>query len=70
MQFDAVFPRLAKKYDVLLYPFFLDGVALDPKLVQADGLHPNPQGVDIIVKRIAPVVATLVAQAKAAHRAP
>jgi acyl-CoA thioesterase-1 len=69
-QFDAVFPRLAKKYDVLFYPFFLEGVALDPKLVQADGLHPNPQGVEVIVKRIAPMAAKLVAEAKAAPRTP
>src|SRR6201994_164851 len=43
-QFDAIYPRLAKDYDVLFYPFFLDGVALNPKLNQADGMHPNPAG--------------------------
>jgi acyl-CoA thioesterase-1 len=41
---------------VPLYPFFLDGVAADAKLNQADGIHPTPQGVDIIVKRIMPTV--------------
>jgi acyl-CoA thioesterase-1 len=59
-----VFPRLAKKYGVLFYPFFLDGVALDKTLVQPDMLHPNPKGVDAIVARIAPLAAQLVAQAK------
>ncbi len=54
--FDAIYPALAKKYNVPLYPFFLDGVALDEKLSQNDGLHPNEAGVDVIVARIAPVV--------------
>ena len=39
--FDAIYPKLADKYRVPLYPFLLDGVALDPKLNQGDGLHPN-----------------------------
>ncbi len=42
-QFDAIFPRLAEKYGVLFYPFFLDGVAAEPALNQPDGLHPNSQ---------------------------
>jgi acyl-CoA thioesterase I len=63
-EFDAVFPRLAKKYDVLYYPFFLEGVALQPQLIQPDGLHPNPKGVEIIVKNIAPLVIKLVQQAQ------
>ena len=63
-KFDAVFPRLAKKYGVLFYPFFLEGVALDPKFIQADGLHPNPKGVEVIVARIAPLAAKLAAEAK------
>jgi acyl-CoA thioesterase-1 len=58
--FDAMYPALAKKYGVPLYPFFLDGVALDPKLNQGDGLHPNPAGVDVIVGRIAPAVEKLL----------
>ena len=58
-QFDAIYPRLAKQYGVLFYPFILDGVALNPKLNQADGIHPNPAGVQIIVKRILPDVIRL-----------
>ena len=58
--FDAIYPDLAKKYGVPLYPFFLDGVALDPDFNQADGLHPNPQGVDRIVARLAPAVERLL----------
>jgi acyl-CoA thioesterase-1 len=65
-EFDAVFPRLAKKYGVLYYPFFLDGVALNAALIQADGLHPNPKGVDVIVKNIAPLTVQLVQQAQKA----
>jgi acyl-CoA thioesterase-1 len=59
-QFDAIYPRLARQYDVLFYPFFLDGVALNPKLNQADGMHPNPAGVKIIVARMLPMVKKLV----------
>lgn len=58
--FDAIYPALAKKYGVPLYPFFLDGVALDPKLNQADGLHPTAAGVAVIVGRIAPAVERLL----------
>jgi acyl-CoA thioesterase I len=58
--FDAIYPMLAKKYDIPLYPFFLDGVALDPKLNQPDMLHPNPAGVAVIVGRIAPAVEQLL----------
>ena len=52
-RFDAIYPRLARKYGVRLYPFFLDGVAGRRDLLQADGMHPNGQGVAIIVRRIA-----------------
>ena len=55
-RFDAIYPELAKSSGVALYPFFLDGVAADAKLNQADGIHPTPEGVDIIVKRILPSV--------------
>jgi len=55
-QFDAIFPDLAAKHHVPLYPFFLDGVALDPALNQSDGLHPTAQGADIIAGRVAPLV--------------
>jgi acyl-CoA thioesterase I len=58
--FDAIYPMLAKKYRVPLYPFFLDGVAMNPKLNQADGLHPTAAGVAIIVGRIAPAVERLL----------
>ncbi|MGV1014577.1 MAG: arylesterase, partial [Methyloceanibacter sp.] len=43
-EFAAIFPALAERYNVLLYPFFLDGVALDDGLMQADGIHPNAKG--------------------------
>lgn len=64
-QFDAIYPKLAKEFSVIYYPFILDGVALNPKLNQADGLHPNPAGVKIIVARILPDVKKLVAEAGA-----
>jgi acyl-CoA thioesterase-1 len=61
-QFDAIYPRLARDTNVLFYPFILDGVALNPKLNQADGMHPNPAGVKVIVARILPLVKKLVAK--------
>ena len=63
-QFDAIYPRLAREYGVLFYPFILDGVAANPKLNQADGIHPNPAGVKIIVDRMLPYVKRLVLEAK------
>ena len=55
-RFNAIYPDLAKSFSVPLYPFFLDGVAADAKLNQADGIHPTPAGVDIIVRNIMPKV--------------
>ena len=63
-QFDPIYPKLAKEFGTLYYPFLLDGVALNPKLNQADGIHPNPAGVKIIVERILPLVKRLAAQVK------
>ena len=62
-QFSAIYPALAKNYDVPLYPFFLDGVAGDPKLNQPDGLHPTADGVEVIVQKILPSVEALMKQA-------
>ena len=63
--FDAIFPKLAEQHHVLLYPFFLDGVALDPALNQQDGLHPNERGVAAIVDRVGPYVLRLLGAAGA-----
>jgi acyl-CoA thioesterase-1 len=65
--FDAVYPALASNHAVVFYPFFLDGVATDTKLNQADGLHPTAAGVDVIVARILPQVEKLIAVARAAR---
>lgn len=59
-QFNAIYPQLAERYRVLFYPFFLDGVAAKPELNQADGIHPNAEGVAIIVERITPYVLRLI----------
>jgi acyl-CoA thioesterase-1 len=58
--FDRIFPDLAEAHKVALYPFFLEGVALQPTLNQADGIHPNREGVSIIVERILPHVIDLL----------
>lgn len=54
--FNPIYPDLAKKYDVPLYPFFLDGVTTHDELLLADGMHPNAQGVDEMVKRFLPLM--------------
>lgn len=59
--FDAIFPDLAAKYGVPLYPFFLDGVAGQPGLQLEDGLHPNARGVDLMVERILSTVEKAIA---------
>jgi acyl-CoA thioesterase I len=54
--FDALFPRLAQKYNTAFYPFLLDKVALNPALNLKDGLHPNAQGISIIAESLMPHV--------------
>ncbi|MBS0472518.1 MAG: arylesterase [Proteobacteria bacterium] len=63
-QFDPIYPKLAKQFGAILYPFMLDGVALDPKLNQSDGIHPNPAGVKIIVEKFLPYAKRLVAEVR------
>lgn len=60
--FDAIYPELAKKYDAVLYPFFLDGVTGHVDRTLPDGLHPNAAGVDVVVDRILPVAETFLAR--------
>lgn len=55
--FDGVFPAVARAERVGFYPFLLDGVALDRRLNQRDGIHPNAAGVKVIAGRLAPVLA-------------
>jgi acyl-CoA thioesterase-1 len=54
--FNTIYPRLSEKFAVPLYPFFLDGVAAQQPLLQNDGMHPKPEGVDVIVRNITPYV--------------
>jgi acyl-CoA thioesterase-1 len=65
-QFDAIYPALAADYGTLFYPFLLQGVALDPALNQADGIHPNAEGVAIIVQGLLPEAQALIARARGA----
>jgi acyl-CoA thioesterase-1 len=59
-RFNAIYPDLAKSFGVPLYPFFLQGVAADASLNQADGIHPTAAGVDVIVRNILPTVQTFL----------
>jgi acyl-CoA thioesterase I len=56
--FNPVYPQLAKQYGAKLYPFFLDGVVTDGKLMLEDGIHPNADGVALIVAKVEPMIAT------------
>lgn len=60
--FDPIFAEIAAKHGALLYPFFLEGVALHPELTLPDGLHPNAEGVKVIVRGILPAVRDLLAR--------
>lgn len=62
--FDAMFPRLADRHGVAFYPFLLDGVAARPELNQDDGIHPNAEGVAVVVGKILPFVRELIKQAR------
>lgn len=64
-QFDGLFKGVADEEGVLFYPFFLKGIALQPDLNQADGMHPNAKGVSVLVDNMLPIVETLLDQAKA-----
>ena len=59
--FNAIYPMLATRYDVPLYPFFLQGILGDSAQHLPDGLHPNAKGVDTIVANIVPAVDALLA---------
>jgi acyl-CoA thioesterase-1 len=63
--FNSIYPDIAAANDLLLYPFFLDGIVSDPKLQQSDGMHPTAAGVAVIVKRIMPKVEALLARVRA-----
>ncbi|MGN6309515.1 MAG: arylesterase [Xanthobacteraceae bacterium] len=67
-RFNAIYPDLAKQFGVSLYPFFLDGVAADAALNQADGMHPTAAGVDRIVERILPTVETFLGTVRTAGK--
>lgn len=62
--FDAIYPALASTHQVVFYPFFLAGVATDPKFNQGDGLHPNADGVDVVVRDILPSIEELIGRAR------
>lgn len=68
--FDSIYKDLAAQYGAVLYPFFLEGVAAEPNLNQADGIHPNPEGVKIIVSAMGPYVIDALESALSASDRP
>lgn len=65
--FDSIYPDLALRHNLVFMPFFLDGVATDPNLIQEDGLHPNAAGVQVMVNNALPYVLATLDRAKAAR---
>ena len=63
-RFNPIYEELAKEHDILIYPFFLDGVAGERDLNMSDGIHPTPKGVSLVVERILPSVESLIERAK------
>jgi acyl-CoA thioesterase-1 len=61
-RFNSIYPDIAQKHGLVLYPFFLDGVAGDRQLNQPDGLHPTAKGVEVIVARVLPSVESFLAR--------
>jgi len=61
-RFNPIYADLAKRYDAILYPFFLDGVVSDQRLMLPDRIHPNPAGVETIVTKVTPLVAGAIGQ--------
>lgn len=59
-QYNPIFPELSEKYEIPLYPFFLDGVLTKPEHLLADAMHPNTRGVEIMVGKILPLVEALI----------
>ena len=59
-QFDSIYPELADRFSTGFYPFFLDGVALNPEFNQPDGLHPNKAGVAVITRSVFPAVLSIL----------
>lgn len=59
-EFNRIYPELSARHDVPLYPFFLDGVALQPELDIGDGMHPNAKGVSVMVTRFLPFAEDLI----------
>jgi acyl-CoA thioesterase-1 len=62
-KFASLYPALAQKHGTAFYPFFLDGVAMDPTLNQEDGIHPTAEGIAVIVGKMLPVVIGGLAEA-------
>ncbi|MFT6557814.1 arylesterase [Sneathiella sp.] len=61
-EFDRIYPELAKKYEIAFYPFFLEGVASIPDLNQEDAIHPNKEGVALIVEKMTPSLVKFVSK--------
>lgn len=67
--FESIYPDLSRRYDAPLDPFFLEGVITDSRLLLEDGVHPNAAGVEVMARRVAPIVARSLGEAASASKA-
>lgn len=67
-KFNAIYPELAKTHDLILYPFFLDGVATDNQLLLEDGLHPNEKGIAVMVTRFMPYMEKFISETRSSTK--
>ena len=58
--FNPIYQRLSDKYELPLYPFFLDGVMAEPGMTLEDGMHPNEKGIDVMVEKTLPLIEALI----------
>jgi len=63
-EFAAMYPELARQFHTALVPFLLKGVALDPHLMQQDGLHPNARGEPLVLNNLWPYIAPMLRKSR------
>ena len=64
LEFDSIYPELAKKYDLILKPFLLEGSALEKEMLLADYKHPNAKGIKVMANNLRPFILEAIEQLK------
>ena len=64
LEFDSIYPELAKKYDLILMPFLLEGIALEKEMLLTDYKHPNAKGIKVMANNLRPFILEAIEQLK------